>query len=263
LSQLYDTIGVGYREQRRPDARIGQAIGAALGDAATVVNVGAGAGSYEPSDRPVVAVEIARTMIDQRAPNAAPAVQASGVGLPFADDSFEASLAILTLHHWSDPAHGLRELARVARRRLVLVTFDPEAKGFWLVSDYFPEIAENDRRSAPSLETLRHVLGDIDVRPLSVPHDCTDGFLGAFWRRPAAYLDPTVRGSISSFAKLSCVETGLDRLRADLDDGTWQRRFGHVLDLDEIDIGYRLVVAEYESQPELLADEAEREEDAT
>jgi SAM-dependent methyltransferase len=243
MPQLYDEIGLGYAHYRRPDPRIGAAILGALGDAASVVNVGAGAGSYEPSDRAVVAVEPSLEMIRQRRVRSAPVVQGSATDLPFRDDSFDAALAVLTVHHWPDPVRGLAELARVARGRVVVVTFDPTASNFWLVDDYFPAIGEIDRRSMPSVGELRAVLGEIDVRPLPVPHDCTDGFLGAYWRRPHAYLDDGVRGAISAFSMIGEVETGVSRLRNDLESGAWERRHGDLLKQPELDLGYRLVIA--------------------
>jgi len=243
MAQLYDEIGVGYRDFRRPDPRLDAAIARALHEAETIVNVGAGAGSYEPSDRAVVAVEPAMTMIRQRRPGSAPVVQASATELPFRDDGFAAALAILTVHHWPDQARGLDEMARVARRRVVVVTWDPSTSGFWLTDDYFPEIFEIDRPLFPSIEAFRLAWGHVEVHPFSIPHDCVDGFLGAYWRRPHAYLDAGVRGAISTFAKLREVEPRLDRLRRDLADGTWTRRHGHLLSRSEIDLGYRIVIA--------------------
>ena len=243
MSQLYDEIGVGYRDFRRPDPRLDAAIARALHEAETIVNVGAGAGSYEPSDRAVVAVEPAMTMIRQRRPGSAPVVQASATELPFRDDAFAAALAILTVYHWPDQARGLDEMARVARRRVVVVTWDPSTSGFWLTDDYFPEIFEIDRPLFPSIEAFRLAWGHVEVHPFSIPHDCVDGFLGAYWRRPHAYLDAGVRGAISTFAKLREVEPRLDRLRRDLADGTWTRRHGHLLSRSEIDLGYRIVIA--------------------
>jgi SAM-dependent methyltransferase len=242
-AQLYDEIGIGYGNYRRPDPRVAAPILRALGEADSVVNVGAGAGSYEPTDRPVVAVEPSLAMIRQRRAGGAPVVQASVTHLPFRDAAFAAALAVLTVHHWPDRARGLTELARVARRRLVIVTWDPAVSGFWLIDDYFPEIAEIDRSTLPSIEDLGEVLGDIEVRPLLVPHDCSDGFLGAYWRRPYAYLDAGVRSAMSVFSKLEDVESGLAHLRSDLEDGTWRRRNGHLLRQAEIDLGYRLVIA--------------------
>ncbi len=243
MTQLYDAIGIGYRDFRRPDPRLETAIIRALNQAETVVNVGAGAGSYEPSDRSVVAVEPAMTMIRQRRPGSAPVVQASATELPFRDDGFAAALAILTVHHWPDQARGLDEMARVARRRVVVVTWDPSTSGFWLTDDYFPEIFEIDRPLFPSIEDFRKALGRVEVHPLPIPHDCVDGFLGAYWRRPHAYLDAGVRSAISTFAKLHDLGRGLDRLRRDLEDGSWTRRYGDLLDQPEIDLGYRIVIA--------------------
>jgi len=245
MHELYDRIGPGYDTHRRPDPRLAAAIAAALGAAATVVNVGAGAGSYEPVDRPVVAVEPSAAMLRQRRRGAAPAVRASATELPFRDAAFAAALAVLTMHHWPDRARGLAELARVARERVVIVTWDPEARyAFWLVDDYFPQIPAIDRVIFPTLEDVRRVLGPIDARVLPIPHDCVDGFLGAYWQRPEAYLDAGVRGAISTFTKVADVEPGLARLRADLADGAWERKHGHVRRRDAVDLGYRLIVAE-------------------
>ena len=184
MTQLYDAIGIGYEHYRRPDPRIATAIIRDLGEAETLVNVGAGTGSYEPVDRFVVAVEPSLAMIRQRQAGGTPVVQASATHLPFHDGVFAAALAVLTVHHWPDPGRGLAELARVARYRLVIVTWDPATSGFWLVEDYFPAIIEIDRHILPPIEAFRQILGDVEVRPILVPYDCTDGFLGAYWRRP-------------------------------------------------------------------------------
>lgn len=240
--QLYDSIGHGYHELRRPDPRIERAILAALGAADTVLNVGAGGGSYEPGDRPVTAVEPSLTMIRQRPPGAPPVVQATSAALPFGDASFAAALAILTVHHWADRAVGLGEMRRVARERVVILTWDPTSPGFWL-TEYFPEILDIDRRIFPSLDDLRAALGSIEVRDLPIPCDCCDGFLGAYWRRPEAYLDTKVRAAISTFSKLQDLKAVLERLEHDLTSGVWHRRFGDLLDRTELDLGYRLIVA--------------------
>lgn len=244
MAQLYDEIGIGYQNYRRPDPRLAIAIQRALGESRTVVNVGAGAGSYEPADRAVIAVEPSLAMIRQRRPEHAPVVQASATDLPFPEAAFDASLAILTVHHWPDQVRGLREMSRVARKRVVIVTWDPEVFGFWLTADYFPEITEVDRDICPSIQTLRGAFGEIEVHPLPVPHDCVDGFLGAYWRRPHAYLDAGVRGAISTFSKITEVESGLVRLRGDLESGAWERRYGHLLQQSDADLGYRLVIAD-------------------
>jgi SAM-dependent methyltransferase len=249
VPQLYDRIGAGYNAHRRPDPRIGAAILHALGPVGSVVNVGAGAGSYEPTDRPVVAVEPSPTMIRQRPPGSAPVVQASATALPFRDGAFDAALAVLTVHHWPDRARGLGELQRVAGDRAVILTWEPDAARFWLVDDYFPALAALDRPIFDTLDDLRRILGPVEIQPLPIPHDCVDGFLGAYWRRPHAYLDPAVRGAISTFSKIGDVEPGLVRLRRDLEDGTWTRRYGHLATRSELDLGYRLVIAQHPLPP--------------
>ena len=243
MTQLYDTIGATYQDYRRPDARIATVLARALGNAQTVVNVGAGTGSYEPRDRAVVAVEPSLTMIRQRPRGSAPAVQASALQLPLGNGAFAAALAVLTVHHWPDRPRGLTELTRVVRDRVVIMTWDPSSAGFWLTQEYFPEFVDIDRKICPTMEELRRVLGDLDVFPLPIPHDCTDGFLGAYWRRPHAYLDLGRRSAISTFSKLSDIEPGLTRLRRDLEDGTWNHLYGHLLSQSELDLGYRVVVA--------------------
>ena len=243
MAELFDSIGRDYGRCRRPDPRIQLAILRALEGLGSVVNVGAGTGSYEPRDRVVVAVEPSMVMIRQRPSGAAPAVQALAAALPFRDASFDASLAILTLHHWTDWRRGVQELARAARRRVVLLTWDPSATGFWLVDDYFPEVLQIDRSIFPTIEALRQELGHLRVEPVDIPHDCTDGFLGAYWRRPHEYLRPAVRSAISTFSKLTDIDSGLSRLRQDLRSGEWHRRYGSLLSRDCLDLGYRLVSA--------------------
>lgn len=240
---LYDRIGRGYAEYRRPDERIAAKIGAALGQCRRVLNVGAGAGSYEPKDRYVIAAEPAGEMIRQRLPAAAPAVQASAERLPFQDRSFDAALAVLTIHHWSHLDRGLAELRRIARDRVVILTWDPGHPGFWLGQDYLPEILDIDRAIFPSLGDIEKSVGAVEVRTLPIPADCSDGFLGAYWRRPTAYLDAGVRGAISTFSRLRHPHAGLARLRSEIDDGTWHKRHGGLLTGQDLDIGYRLVVA--------------------
>ncbi|HEY8216078.1 MAG TPA: class I SAM-dependent methyltransferase [Acidimicrobiia bacterium] len=241
----YDTIGRGYAARRRADPRIAAQINAALGDARRVLNVGAGAGSYEPVDRHVVAVEPSEVMIAQRASDAPPVVRAVAEQLPFPSGSFDAVLGVLTVHHWSDLGAGLAEMCRVAPRRVVLTFDETHATAYWLVADYFPEIAAVESARAPQLEEVAGGLGATRVDVVPVPHDCTDGFAGAYWRRPEAYFDPTVRRGMSSLAVLpdDVLEPALARLRADLDSGEWHERHAHLLALDEIDLGYRLVVS--------------------
>jgi SAM-dependent methyltransferase len=243
---LYDRLGATYTTTRRPDPRIAAAIEDALGDAVTVVNVGAGTGSYEPPDRKVVAIEPSLVMIAQRPPDAAPAIVAEAEALPMADDSVDAAMAVLSDHHWSDRAKGLREMRRVARRRAVLFQHDPAfGERFWMVRDYLPTFRR--RLHGRRLEEMMWPLGDMELRPFPLPHDCRDGFLAAHWRRPHAYLDPAVRAGISVFSLLPGDEVAraVAQLRDDLESGAWERRNADILDRDELDLGFRVVVAEY------------------
>jgi SAM-dependent methyltransferase len=241
MTAKYDIIGLNYAELRKPDPRIAAVIQGALGRAETVLNVGAGAGSYEPTDRQVTAVEPSIEMIRKRSPSAAKAIQASAEDLPFDDNAFDASMAILTVHHWPDKAVGLRELRRVTRGRIVLLTFDSSRRP-WL-TDYLPELASLDEAQLPKMSDYERWLGTVDVSPVPVPHDCSDGFLYAYWRRPAAYLDARIRSGISSFWAIPNVEEGLRRLARDLETGVWERRYAELLELDAYDAGDRLVVA--------------------
>jgi len=249
---IYDEIGRGYSVTRRDDLRIAAAIRRALGDARRVVNVGAGTGSYEPPGLAVVAVEPSLEMIRQRRPGAAPALRAVAEALPFRGGAFDAALAVLTMHHWTDRAAGLRELRRVAPR-VVIVTWDPAASSadpsspgsFWLTAHYLPEIEAFDVPRFPSMAELRGHLGEVSIEPLPIPADCADGFLGAFWARPEAYLEPAVRRGISGFGQLPAdvVERGVARLAEDLRSGAWEARFGQVRRASAMDLGYRLVVS--------------------
>lgn len=253
MSRIYDEIGGSYARTRRPDPRIAQRIAAALGDADTVLNVGAGAGSYEPRDRRVFAVEPSRTMIRQRPAGTGPALQAAAEALPVRDAAVDAALAILTLHHWSDRAAGLAEMRRAARRRVVVLLWDQEVwESFWLVREYLPGIEVIDRPKAMPIDRVAESLcggrGRSDVVPVPVPHDCVDGFHGAFWRRPAAYLDAQVRAGISTLCLMPAgeLQEGLRRLDADLASGAWAERHRDLLAREELDVGYRLVVAHLE-----------------
>lgn len=242
MTPSYDRIGVNYSDFRKPDPRIEQMIWRTLGSARTVLNVGAGAGSYEPGDRRVTAVEPSIEMIRQRGASAASVVQGRAEVLPFDDDSYDASIAILTVHHWSDKARGLKEMRRVTRGPIVILTYDPSFRGFWL-ADYLPELVELDEAQLPRMTDFEEWLGPVHVSPVPIPHDCTDGFLSAYWRRPEAYLDPRVRAAMSAFWALGDVSAALGRLEEDLKSGSWARRYSKLLDLDECDCGYRLVVA--------------------
>jgi SAM-dependent methyltransferase len=238
MLQLYDQIGTRYRVHRKADPRIRAVIHDALGAAWTVINIGSGTGSYEPSDREIVAVDPSRIMIDQRSDKSTSVVQASAMDLPFSDNMFDAAMAILTIHHWPDRERGLAEMKRVARR-CVILTWEPPANGFWLTADYLPHFLEADRALFPLWYEADP--DTIDVRVVPIPYDCKDGFLCAYWRRPEAYLDPSVREAISTFSRVGDYETGLSKLRRDLEDGSWHRRNEHLLDETSADFGYRLV----------------------
>lgn len=221
---------------------VGAQIHAALGDARTVLNVGAGTGAYEPHDRKVIAVEPSLEMIKKRRAGSAEVIQASAEAIPFADRSFDATMAILTVHHWSDKASAMRELRRVTRERVVIVTYDPSSRP-WLTS-YLPELAALDERQMPAIAEYEGWLGCVTTSPLLIPHDCSDGFLYAYWRRPQAYLDPSIRSGSSSFWMIGDIAEGIGELDRDLRSGEWARRYAALLDLEVYDAGYRIVTAE-------------------
>lgn len=241
---VYDRIGRTYAGGRRTDPRIARPIHAALGDAASVVNVGAGAGSYEPGDRRVIAVEPSARMISQRPSGAAPVVRGVAEALPFGDGSFDAALAVLTLHHWSDWRAGVGELRRVARRTVVLTTEIDVFAEYWLTREYFPEIIELDRGRFPTVSQLAEALEATAVEIVLIPPDCVDGFTGAYWARPEAYLQASVRDAMSGFALLGedVVASGVARLRDDLAFGAWDERHGSLRRAGSFDLGYRLVI---------------------
>lgn len=240
--RLYDNIGVGYRRRRRPDPRIAARIWEALGEARTVCNVGAGAGSYEPEDRDVIAVEPSDTMIAQRH-SARPAVRATAEQLPFSDQAFDAAMAVLTVHHWRDPRAGLREMKRVSKRQVVFAFDVDQIDLLWLARDYLPEAIAFDRQRATPIGEIATALQSGRVETVPIPHDCQDGFLGAYWRRPEAYLQPDVRAAISTFSQLPAdvVQRAIDKLASDLQSGRWQSRYGQLLEHESLDLGYRLV----------------------
>jgi len=242
---VYDTIGRGYADRRRPDPRIEAQLHAALGGAQRIINVGAGTGSYEPHDRAVVAVEPSLAMITQRPRNAAPAVRAVAESAPFPNASFDGAMALLSVHHWYDPAAGLRELRRVTNGPVVVFTFDHAVHSQqWLVADYLPDMVALDR-GIPAPEEIVEMLGGGSVEIVFVPWNCTDGFCHAWWRRPAAYLEPSVRGAISGIVRLptSYVAGAMFKLENDLTNGGWSDRHGDLLGRDRIDAGYRVVVS--------------------
>jgi SAM-dependent methyltransferase len=246
--RLYDAIGATYTVTRRTEPRIAARIWAALGDARTVLNVGAGTGSYEPPDRDVIAVEPSALMRAQRPAGAAPCVAATAESLPFADQSFDVAMAVCTVQHWRDAIAGLREMQRVARRVVVFtfeVVFRSETSGpdrFWLTRDYLPEVADL-RVSRSSLTEVARAIG-ARLEPVPIPWDCADGFFEAYWRRPEAYLDDRVRRGISVWAKVGpdAEQRAVHTLRDDLASGRWATRNRDLLDLDAAELGARLLI---------------------
>ncbi len=240
----YDDIGRSYARTRREDPRIAAQIHSALG-MGSVVNVGAGSGNYEPIDRDVVAVEPSRRMITQRGGHPAPVVRGVAESLPFADQSFDVAMAVLTIHHWSDPTRGLLEMARVARRQVVFFFESLETHDFWAL-EYFPAaLSLPTEKNPPGERLLREHLHMREIRPVLVPRDCLDGFGVAFWARPEAYLDPEVQDGMSWLAMLADGERqrGAARLRADLSTGAWDRQHGHLRQQELFDGGYRIAIA--------------------
>jgi len=245
-AQLYDAIGSAYPATRRTEPRIAARIWEALGDARTVLNVGAGTGSYEPPDRDLTAVEPSAVMRAQRPAGAAPCVAAGAESLPFEDQSFDAAMAVSTVHHWPDPVAGLREMRRVARR-VVVFTHDAGYTGsheqFWLTRDYLPEFA--DLLTAwPSLADLTRAIGG-RAEPVLVPWDCADGFFEAHWRRPEAYLEEHVRRAVSVWTRVGpgAEQRAVGKLRDDLSSGRWAERNRDLVALDAAELGLRLLIA--------------------
>lgn len=249
-AHLYDVLGRTYSATRREDPQVAAHIWTALGVGRSLLNVGAGTGSYEPTDRMVVALEPSQEMIGQRVQRTHRVVRGIAEQLPFADATFDASLAVFTVHHWTDREAGLSELRRVSKRQVV-VFFEPlVVHQFWAV-DYFEETKElPSEQNAPSERLLRALLPVREVQTVLVPRDCVDGFGAAFWARPEAYLDPAVQAGTSWMALLpaAVLERGTDRLRGDLASGAWDARHGHLRSMDTYDAGYRLAIAEDQTQ---------------
>jgi SAM-dependent methyltransferase len=240
---IYDRIGVGYGGGRKADPRWQAAINRVIGSAQTVLNVGAGTGSYEPEDRRVIALEPSVVMLSQRPPLSAPAIQGKAENLPFNDAAVHVALAISTLHHWEDWRAGIKEMRRVASR-VVVLHFDPVVHDdFWLVSEYLPELTDVWRTTPTPAQIAAEIGPGTSIEELPVPWDCVDGFLSAFWRRPAAYLEPEVRRCMSGLQALeqSVVDCAMAELEADLQSGRWQSRQQALLRRREFDGGWRLI----------------------
>jgi SAM-dependent methyltransferase len=244
---FYDRIGLNYAPKRRPDPRLARELHAALGPVTSVVNVGAGAGSYEPTDRMVIAVEPSQTMLGQRPPGSAPAIQGVAEKLPLAGGSFDAGMAVFTIHHWRDLEAGLSELMRVARKRLVLLTMDAGVLAdHWFVTDYAPEVLDVHLSAFPTLERLTSLLPGAAVSSWEVPADCSDLFHAALWARPELHLDPAVRAASSVWHQMSAdvVERAIGSLRADLESGRWDQRHGELRSRLALDVGVRVVTVD-------------------
>jgi SAM-dependent methyltransferase len=243
----YDTIGAGYAETRREDPGFRALIHAALGEARTVVNVGAGAGSYEPDDRYVIAVEPSDVMAAQRPAGRAPAIRAVATALPLRDGAVDAAMTVLSLHHWDDGREaGVRELRRVARGPVVILTYDPEVSAqMWLMADYLPEVAALDRQIFPPPQQIAGWLGGARVDVVPIPRHTPDRMLGAFWAHPEWVLDPMTRAATSGFARMTeaVVERVVTAVGADLASGAWDARHGALRGLDALDVGLRLIVS--------------------
>jgi SAM-dependent methyltransferase len=242
----YGRTGRTYSTTRQPDVRIAAVINEALDGMETVANIGAGSGSYEPAAT-VVAVEPSRVMIAQRPSGSAPTLQAVAERLAIRSKALDAALAVLTVHHWGNLDQGVSEMLRIARRRVVIFTWDHEIfQQFWLVRDYLPAAAKIDVDLGVPMTNLMALLGNPAMIPVPVPHDCVDGFGGAYWRRPHAYLDPVVQAGMSmcALAPKPALREGVSRLRADIESGEWVRRYGDLMDKEQLDLGYRLLIAE-------------------
>ena len=244
----YDTIGHGYARTRREDPRLRARIHAALGDARIVVNVGAGAGSYEPLDRHVIAIEPSDVMAAQRSRRHAPAIRANAAAVPLRDGAADAAMAVLTVHHWDGECErGVREMRRVSRGPVVIVTYDAEVSGaMWLMAEYLPEVAALDRAIFPPPASVASWLGgDVAIESIPVPRDCQDWMLGSFWAHPERVLDTDARNATSGFARMAqdVVDRVVAEVGRDLASGAWHARHGALLQLDEYDVGLRLVVA--------------------
>ena len=243
----YGRIGGEYAHFRQPDPRIEAIIWTALGDARSVLNVGAGAGSYEPRDRDVTAVEPSASMRAQRPADRVQAIDAVAEALPFDDDSFDAAMASVTIHQWPHLERGLAEMRRVTRGPIVILTFAPHVPEPWWQPEYVPELFEVDARRVPDLDRVAAALGgQVEVRIVPVPADCIDGFGPAYFARPELTLDRAVRGAMSawSFVDDEVVNRYERELGDDLASGAWDEKWGAFRELASFDGGLRLVVAQ-------------------
>lgn len=242
----YGRIGPGYARIRQPDPRIEAVVWTALGDARSVINVGAGAGSYEPRDLDVTAVEPSASMRAERPGDRVAAVDATAEHLPFGDQTFDAAMASVTIHQWPDAEAGLREMRRVARGPVVILTFTPDIPEPWWQPVYVPELFAVETQRMPQLDRVAAALGgEVEVRVIPVPADCIDGFGQAFFARPERTLDADVRRAMSawSFVDEAVEQRYVSELGDDLASGAWDEKWGRFREFAEFDVGLRLVVA--------------------
>ncbi|PCH60722.1 MAG: SAM-dependent methyltransferase [SAR86 cluster bacterium] len=244
MNPIYNQIGQTYSLGRRTDPHIAAQLHSHLEGASSLLNIGAGTGSYEPKHIPVTAVEPSSTMIKQRLTSShvtTNVIQGPAESLAVADKSFSHAMTVLSMHHWQDRAKAFSEIKRVTRERFVALTWDPAADPFWLTRDYFPELYQIDQKNFPALSEFEQAFGNISVSALKIPANCIDGFLAAYWQRPEAYLDELVRKNISTFSRLRNCEESLNRLRDDISSGAWEEKNSEILQYEFIDVGYRIV----------------------
>ncbi len=247
MKAKYDNIGINYSQKRKSDPRIASQILSKLEKAKSIVNIGAGSGSYEPDDIELVALEPSIEMINQRSSNAHPTVQGVAESLPFPDNSFTHALTILSMHHWTNREMAYREINRVATEKFVAVSWNPNSEPFWLTKDYFPEIFEYDKRIFPDVNEIENYFDNVQIEPLLIPEDCIDGFLAAYWKKPSAYLDINVRNSISSFSKLNDITKGLKKLKTDIENKSWIQVNKSILSKSSLDAGYVIITGNTKS----------------
>jgi SAM-dependent methyltransferase len=239
----YNQLAKQYKNYRMPDHRIARRIQYHLQNVQCILNVGAGIGSYEPENCEVVAIEPSFEMISKRNNSKALLVQGIAEKLPFKNNIFDCSMAILTMHHWSNVISGLKEMIRVTKYKIVLFTWIGYSNNFWL-ENYIPEIIGIDIKLFPTINELKQILGNVIVETVEIPYDCTDGFMCAYWRRPEIYLDSNARKAISTFSRIPEIQERLNKLREDIESGIWYKKYSHLLEKESIDLGYRLVISE-------------------
>ncbi len=247
MEPIYDNIGTNYSVTRCTDPKIAQQLYAELQGATRIVNIGAGTGSYEPENAALVAVEPSSKMIAQRKSGSHRVEQAFAEKLPFENNSFSHAMTVLSMHHWDNRAVAFKEINRVATDKFVALTWDPKSEPFWLTRDYFPEIHATDKHSFPAMDEFGAYFDEVKIRPLPIPSDCKDGFLAAFWKRPAAYLSSEVRQATSPFSKIKNLSEGLQKLEDDLASGVWVKNNHDILSLTSLDVGYRIISAKVRS----------------